>query len=126
MGITGFRRETRAAAIMRGGGEKGEGVSARGVEEVESWLSPSQAGRALGTSGQWVTHLARTRQLRGVKTALGWLVDPNDVQRMANERLEKAEKKNSAMKPARSSGVTRPLTRRAGRGSANVEGSASG
>ncbi len=97
-------------------------MSVRGVEEVESWLSPSQAGRALGTSGQWVTHLARTGQLRGVKTALGWLMDPNDVERMANERLEKAEKKNSA----RSAGVARPLTRRASRGRANIGGSASG
>ncbi len=59
---------------------------ARGVEEVQDWLSPSQAGRVLGTSGQWVTHLARTRQLRGVKTALGWLVDPEDVQRVAEKR----------------------------------------
>ena len=57
-----------------------------GVEEVANWLSPSQAGRVLGTSGQWVTHLARTRRLRGVKTALGWLVDPEDVERMAQER----------------------------------------
>ena len=57
-----------------------------GVKEVESWLSPSQAGRVLGTSGQWVTHLARTGKLRGVRTALGWLVDPEDVERMAEKR----------------------------------------
>lgn len=101
-------------------------MSVKGIEEVESWLSPSQAGRALGTSGQWVTHLARTRQLRGVKTALGWLVDPNDVQRVASERLEKAEKKNSAIKSARSSGVARPVTRRAERERADLGGSASG
>ncbi len=58
----------------------------RGAEEVEDWLSPSQAGRVLGTSGQWVTHLARARELRGVRTALGWLLDPEDVDRMANKR----------------------------------------
>jgi hypothetical protein len=56
------------------------------VREVERWLSPSQAGRVLGTSGQWVTHLARAKKLRGVKTALGWLVDPEDVERMAEKR----------------------------------------
>ena len=59
---------------------------ARGVQEVESWLSPSQAGRVLGTSGQWITHLARNGELRGVKTALGWLVDPSDVEQMAYKR----------------------------------------
>ncbi len=59
---------------------------AGGVQEIERWLSPSQAGRVLGTSGQWITHLARTGKLRGVRTALGWLVDPEDVERMAEER----------------------------------------
>lgn len=59
---------------------------AKGAKEVESWLSPSQAARVLGTSGQWVTHLARTRELHGVKTALGWLLDPESVNRMADER----------------------------------------
>lgn len=62
------------------------GREAGGVEEVARWLSPSQAGRVLGTSGQWVTHLARAGKLRGVKTALGWLVDPEDVERMAEHR----------------------------------------
>lgn len=63
----------------------------RGVEEVQQWLSPSQAGRVLGTSGQWVTHLARTGELRGVKTALGWLVDPNDVKRVAKKRSKSGQ-----------------------------------
>ena len=63
----------------------------RGVEEVQQWLSPSQAGRVLGTSGQWVTHLARTGELRGVKTALGWLVDTNDVKRVAKKRSKSGQ-----------------------------------
>ncbi len=98
----------------------------RGIREVESWLSPSQAGVLLGTSGQWVTQLARSGKLDAVRTSLGWLLNPADVERLANERLEKAEKKISAMKSARSAGVTRPLTRRAGRERANVGGSANG
>lgn len=61
-------------------------MAGSGVREVESWLSPSQAGRVLGTSGQWVTHLARNRKLRGVKTALGWLMDPESVEQMAKQR----------------------------------------
>ncbi len=98
----------------------------RGVREVENWLSPSQAGAMLGTSGQWVTQLARRRELDGVRTSLGWLVNPADVERLANERLEKAEQKISAMKSARSAGVTGARTRRVGRGRASFRGSASG
>ncbi len=98
----------------------------RRIKEVESWLSPSQAGALLGTSGQWVTQLARNGKLDAVRTSLGWLVNPADVERLANERLEKAERKISAMKSARSAGVAQPLTRRAGRERASVGGSANG
>lgn len=98
----------------------------KGVREIEDWLSPSQAGALLGTSGQWVTQLARRGQLDAVRTPLGWLVNPDDVERLANERLEEAEKKISAMKSARSAGVVGARTRRAGRGRAGLRGSASG
>ena len=97
-----------------------------GVEQVATWLSPSEAGRVLGTSGQWVKQLARRGKLRGVETSLGWLVDPDDVERLANERLEEAEKKVSAMKSARSAGTARLSTQRAGRTKARFGGSASG
>ncbi len=72
----------------------------------------------MGTSGQWVKQLARRGKLRGVETSLGWLVDPDDVERLAGERLEQAERKVSAMKAARSAGATR--TPRSGRGEAQV------
>jgi hypothetical protein len=90
----------------------------RGVREVESWLSPSQAGAMLGTSGQWVTQLARRGELDAVRTPLGWLVNPADVERVASERLKRAEQKISAMKSARSAGVAGARTRRVGRGRA--------
>ncbi len=105
---------------MRMAAEKGS------VEDVATWLSPSEAGRVLGTSGQWVKQLARRGKLRGVETSLGLLVDPDDVERLANERLEQAEKKLSAMKSARSAGLVRGRTRRTGRGRARFGGSASG
>jgi hypothetical protein len=98
----------------------------RGVKEVESWLSPSEAGEMLGTSGQWVTQLARAEKLDGVRTSLGWLVNPADVERLANERLHKAEQKISAMKSARSAGGSRTRTRKTARGRANIGGGASG
>lgn len=89
-----------------------------GVREVENWLSPSEAGAVLGTSGQWVTQLARARKLDAVRTSLGWLVNPADVERLANERLQDAETKISAMKSARSAGVAGARSRKAGRGRA--------
>ena len=97
-----------------------------GIREVESWLSPSQAGAVLGTSGQWVTQLARCQKLEAVRTSLGWLINPDDVERLANERLEKAQKKVSAMKSARSAGVVGARTRRSGRGRASFGNSAGG
>ena len=96
------------------------------VREFESWLSPSQAGAILGTSGQWVTQLARRQELEAARTSLGWLVNPVDVERLANERLEKAEKRVSAMKSARSAGVVGARTKRAGRGRVGLGGSVGG
>jgi hypothetical protein len=98
----------------------------RGIREIEDWLSPSQAGAMLGTSGQWVTQLARRRELDAVRTSLGWLINPTDVERLAKERLEKAERKISAMKSARSAGVAGARTQRAGRGRASLGGSVGG
>lgn len=65
---------------------------------VEGWWSPSEAGRVLETSGQWVTHLARTGQVRGIKTSLGWLVEPSDIEALAKE---KKRKKRAARKGVR-------------------------
>jgi hypothetical protein len=98
----------------------------KGVREVEDWLSPSQAGALLGTSGQWVTQLARRHELDAVRTSLGWLVNPKDVERLANERLKKAEQKVSAMKSARAAGVVGARTRKSGRGRTSFGSSASG
>lgn len=97
-----------------------------GVKAVENWLSPSEAGEVLGTSGQWVTTLARQRKLDAVRTSLGWLINPADVERLGNERLKKAEQKVSAMKSARSAGVAGVRSQRAGRGRAKFGGSVNG
>ena len=53
----------------------------RQIKEIENWLSPSEAGKLLGTSGQWVTQLARSGKLDGIRTSLGWLVNPDDVRK---------------------------------------------
>jgi hypothetical protein len=88
----------------------------RGVREVENWLSPSEAGDMLGTSGQWVTTLARKGELDAVRTSLGWLVNPDDVERLANERLERAQERLVALKSARSKGVAGVRASRSRRG----------
>ena len=91
-----------------------------GVKEVESWLSPSEAGEILGTSGQWVTTLARNEKLDAVRTSLGWLINPADVERLANERLERAQKRLSALKAAQRKGASGTRARRSGRGRTQV------
>lgn len=93
---------------------------ARGVREVENWLSPSEAGDILGTSGQWVTSLARRGELDAVRTSLGWLVNPDDVERLANERLQRAQEKLLSLQSARSKGIAGVRASRSGRGRAEV------
>jgi hypothetical protein len=61
------------------------------LRQLEHWLSPSEAGRVLGTTGQWVTHLARDGQVRGIKTSLGWLLHPDDIKAIADERKKKKQ-----------------------------------
>lgn len=95
-----------------------------GVKEVESWLSPSEAGEILGTSGQWVTTLARNQKLDAVRTSLGWLINPADVERLANERLESAQRRLSTLKAARRKGTSG--IRKSGRGRTKLESRVSG
>jgi hypothetical protein len=59
---------------------------------IESLLSPSEAGEILGTSGQWVTQMCRAGKVRAYQTSLGWLIDPDDLLRVAAERAEKKRK----------------------------------
>lgn len=73
-----------------------------GVKQVENYLSPSEAGEILGTSGNWVKQLARRGELFGVETHLGWLLEPGSVERLANARLERAERKLSSLKASSS------------------------
>ncbi len=73
-------------------------VSRQSVYDVENWLSPSQAGRILGVSGQWVTMLCRNGKLRAARTSLGWLVDPDDLEWLRKQRIEELEAKVKKMK----------------------------
>ncbi len=50
------------------------------IKELEKWLSTSQAASELGKSRQGVLWLLENGHLRGVKTAIGWLIDPRAVE----------------------------------------------
>lgn len=76
------------------------------VKDVENYLTPSEAGGVLGTSGNWVKQLVRRGNLEGVETHLGWLIEPGSVERLANERLARAERQVSSLRAASSQAVS--------------------
>jgi hypothetical protein len=61
------------------------------LQELERWMSTGQVSKRLRRSRQGVIHLAEARRLRAVKTAAGWLYDPEGVEVFA-ERESKSEK----------------------------------
>ena len=53
------------------------------LTELEKWMSTSQVSRKLGYSRQGAINLAEARRVRAVKTAAGWLYDPDSVEDFA-------------------------------------------
>jgi excisionase family DNA binding protein len=51
-----------------------------GLQELERWMSTGQVADKLGYSRQYIIRLAEERRLRSVKTAAGWLYDPDSVE----------------------------------------------
>jgi hypothetical protein len=49
------------------------------LKEFEKWLTTSQAASKMGKTRQGVLWMLENGRLRGVQTALGWLVDPAAV-----------------------------------------------
>jgi len=50
------------------------------LREFEQWLSTGQVSKRLGRSRQGVINLAEDKSIRAVKTAAGWLYDPQSVE----------------------------------------------
>ena len=50
------------------------------LQELERWMSTGQVADKLSYSRQYVIKLAEERKLRAVKTAAGWLYDPDSVE----------------------------------------------
>ncbi len=59
------------------------------LKDLESWLTPAEAGQVIGISKQAVVKRLEEAKIRGVKTHQGWLVDPEDAERVRREREER-------------------------------------
>ena len=70
------------------------------MAELEEWWSPSQAATRLGVTPLRVRQLLSAGRIRRARTALGRLLDPADVERLAQER-RKAGSKPRAVTGAR-------------------------
>ncbi len=55
------------------------------LKELEEWLSTADVVEALGWSRQGVVNLANQGRVKAVKTRIGYLYDPKDVQRFKEE-----------------------------------------
>ena len=61
------------------------------LKELERWMSTGQVSKRLGRSRQGVIYLAEARRLRAVKTAAGWLYDPESVEAFAERESRKSK-----------------------------------
>ena len=59
------------------------------IRQFEQWLTTGDTASRIGKSRQGVVWMLENKRLRGARTALGWLVDPADVQRFAREHERK-------------------------------------
>ena len=59
------------------------------LKELERWMPTGQVAKKLDRSRQGVIDLAEARRLRAVKTAAGWLYDPESVEAFAERESKK-------------------------------------
>ena len=62
---------------------RGKPIEMPSLKELETWISTGQVSKRLGMSRQGVIYLAEQRKVRAVKTAAGWLYDPDSVEAYA-------------------------------------------
>ncbi len=55
------------------------------LKDLENWMGVGQMSKRLGRSRQGVINLLDEGRIRSVKTQIGWLADPADVERFARE-----------------------------------------
>jgi hypothetical protein len=51
------------------------------LQELEAWWGATNAAKQLGVTRQAVHYMLKEGRLRGIKTEIGWLVDPVSVER---------------------------------------------
>jgi hypothetical protein len=62
------------------------------LKDLEHWMGIGQVSIRLGRSRQGVLNIAEEGRIRGVKTQIGWLLDPESVEAFAREHGKKEEK----------------------------------
>ena len=60
------------------------------ISELEKWLTTSQTASKLNKTRQGVTWMVENKKLRAAKTQLGWLIDPESVEKAAQEQGKEA------------------------------------
>ena len=81
-------------------------MATRDIRDIENYLTPSEAGSVLGTSGNWAKQLVRRGELEGIETHLGWLIEPESVARAADIRAAKAAGRARSLKAASSEALS--------------------
>ncbi len=56
------------------------------LKDLENWLSASDVARMRGVSRQAIHQQLDNGRYRAVKTRIGWLVDPEEADRIERER----------------------------------------
>ncbi len=56
------------------------------LRDLENWMSIGQVSRKLGRSRQGVLNIVDEGRIRGVKTQIGWLLDPASVEAFADKQ----------------------------------------
>ncbi len=60
------------------------------MKKLEKWLSTTQTARALGWCRQGVINLAEQGRVRAVRTACGWLYEPESVEKFVTRDRDEA------------------------------------
>ena len=64
------------------------------LKDMEEWITIKDAAEIMGITRQATYKWIHNNRIRHVKTRLGYLLDPEDVQRVARERQERLEGQN--------------------------------
>ena len=83
-----YNRKQQTGSFLRYLSEKGRVIVS--LKELEKWLSTGQAAKALGLSRPSTIRRAEDGSIRAVRTAAGWLYDPESVRRFKEEGRTKA------------------------------------